>query len=222
MKKVFLKIQTLIQTKLIQAKNRFILAFNDAFKTSLGHWKTELIFYHLGIAIQFFVGYLILCIDKTGFKVNCIFSLLAVLSYQFVRRESLQKRLKERWENEVINKSVNRFSTGILVSFLDTLHITTFFFATFIGISNLIFLIDYHFVEKPNTHLFKSWIEVFLYTLQSINLTKTNDLKNINLFLSSLLVINSLIGIAFNAFWTALFMKAFESTLLKFKEKTNP
>ena len=195
-----------------------IYLFKLLFFDNGSNLKSELFFYHFGILLQFLSGYALKEIDKTGYHINTIFSIISIILYQIRRMPKTQFSLNSKWIEEVINPNINRFSTGIYIVFIDTLHITIFFFAAFIGISNIIYLIDN---ESMGNNLFKSWMEVFLYTLQSINLTKSREIANMKPILSLFLIINSLIGISFNAFWTALFMKSFANTLLKFKDSGN-
>jgi hypothetical protein len=170
---------------------------------SAGVWPTEIIFFHLLVVGGVLGTALSARVGVSGLRYNLFFVVFSVVIY-WVVRQKLRKsnRLKRWWQNQVRSPGRSRFSAGVAIILLDTLHILLAFCALFFIVANLIYWFEFA-GSKP-------WQSAFLFSVSSAGLSGPDftPLTNSGRLLAAA---SSLLGLVFTALWVAVFTKSFDT-----------
>jgi hypothetical protein len=164
---------------------------------------TEALAFHCAL-IGLLVSGLICFIDSAGWYGNLIFVVVAIACYWvvliYLRRPG---RLKAWWRGQVLDRSKARFSVGVIVQFLDTLHLLLFFVTLLAIIANFIF--------SAQSDRSVSWVEALSATLSAASLGGFPSITPSSFSTALLLALASVIGLVATALWIAIFMRAFDA-----------
>ena len=173
-------------------------------------WPTEAIFFHLGLLLVVLSSIL----ARLGyFEWLCIllYVLLSLLAYWFIaiflRRPGI---LAVWWENQVLSSEVQRFSAGVVIILLKTIHLLIFFVSLLLVSANVLFI-----VERGET--ITTWVDAVYWTLMFGIVGGIGEVVPKTVIGRFLSVFDSLIGLILAAFWVAIWMKAFESVFQFFR-----
>jgi hypothetical protein len=170
---------------------------------------TETIGFHLSVVTLFACAYA--ChVDRIGWYVTTGFAILALVCYWVVlvvfRRTG---RLVRWWRAQVTGRSRARFSVGIVVSFLNTLHILLFFAGMLLVIAHLVFAFE--------RTAGMSWSNAFSSTFEAASIKGFSAFIPTTLITRVLLAVASLLGLVLTALWVTIFMRAFDA-VFKFRD----
>lgn len=175
---------------------------------------TETIGFHAALLSLLLSGYL--ChIDWMGWIAIAAFLAIALACYWVVLLSLRRpRRLVRWWHTQVADRSRARFSAGIVIQFLDTLHVLLFFIAVLLVIANLVFALE----GRGGV----TWLQAFSSTFEAASIKGLSTLTPKSGFTQLLLGSASLLGLVITALWVTIFMRAFDAVFQFRADESKP
>jgi hypothetical protein len=173
---------------------------------------TEIIFFHTFLLVLPTIAGLIIGINWDGWIYHLSFMAASLIAYWTIaitlRRTG---KLDRWWQDQVLSKPKNRFSSGVIIILLSTLHVLIVFFAVFLIFADLLYKVE----SGKGVH---NWEEALYMSLSSAGLKGYDPFVPQTNTGRMLCAINSFLGLVFTALWVAIFMKAFDAIFI-FRQK---
>lgn len=165
---------------------------------------SEIILFHLLVVLGVLGTAGAAHVGPAGFRDNLVFVLISLALYWSIRLLLRKPNyLRKWWEDQVRTAPKKRFSAGVAIILLDSLHLLLSFFALFFIVANLLYGLEFSDPQK--------WRLALSTSLGSVGFQSAAQYSPVTDLGRLLLAGNSLLGLVFTALWVAVFTKAFDA-----------